>query len=241
MKTNYLISGLAFLLISCAVQVKDASLKRRTFDDVSLNTTLKSELGDKLLSKGEQDFQDAYKIIETPTFKVNTVEYPYKVGDILPFSGSTKEWNLYYLKSDAQKRNTYYNGAVYTNNYYFGIAVNKKNELVVLPFLNSATGALGGLSTKKIEGFKAIKAEYTNSKCNNCFKQEFIFNGKVNNSLKFIYREYIEDFARPAFTQELQYDLNDSSIIGFKGLRLQVINATNTNIEYKVLNSFSER
>mgnify|MGYP001043013533 CR=1 FL=1 len=54
-----------------------------------------------------------------------------------------------------------------------------------------------------------------------------------------MYREYINDMARPAFNQELQYDLNESNIIGFKGLRIEVILATNTKIEYKVLSSFN--
>ena len=46
--------------------------------------------------------------------------------------------------------------------------------------------------------------------------------------------------ARPAFNQDLQYDLNDSNIVGFKGLRIEVIKATNTSIEYKILSSFNK-
>ena len=32
-----------------------------------------------------------------------------------------------------------------------------------------------------------------------------------------------------------------SNIIGFKGLRLEVVNATNTNIDYKILSSFNKK
>lgn len=46
--------------------------------------------------------------------------------------------------------------------------------------------------------------------------------------------------ARPAFNQELQYDLNESNTVGFKGLRMEIVNATNTSIEYKVLSSFNK-
>ncbi|MFY7964353.1 MAG: hypothetical protein ACOVO1_05615 [Chitinophagaceae bacterium] len=67
---------------------------------------------------------------------------------------------------------------------------------------------------------------------------EFIYNGKLNNSLKFTYREYLNDNARPAFTQDLQYDLNEGNIIGFKGLRIEIISATNIKLKYKVLNYF---
>jgi hypothetical protein len=81
---------------------------------------------------------------------------------------------------------------------------------------------------------------FVSDDCSNCFKQEFIFNGKVGNNLKFVYREYINDMAKPAFNQDLQYDLNESNVVGFKGLRLEIIKATNTNIEYKILSSFSK-
>ena len=95
--------------------------------------------------------------------------------------------------------------------------------------------------TKKVDGFKTKSDTFVDPNCTNCFKQEFIFNGKVGSSLKFIYREYVNDMARPAFNQELQYDLNESNIIGFKGLRLEVVNATNTNIDYKILSSFNKK
>ena len=47
--------------------------------------------------------------------------------------------------------------------------------------------------------------------------------------------------ARGAFTQEVQYDLNESNIIGFKGARLEVIEATNRNITYRLIENFPNR
>ena len=70
------------------------------------------------------------------------------------------------------------------------------------------------------------------------FVQEFIYNGRYEDNLKFIYREFSDDLARPAFTQEVQYDLGAGNQIGFKNLLIEVINATNTNISYKVIQSF---
>lgn len=70
------------------------------------------------------------------------------------------------------------------------------------------------------------------------FKQEFIYNGKVGNSIKFIYREFSNDLARPSFTQDIQYDLNESTLVGFKGLKIEILSATNTLIKYKVLSHF---
>jgi hypothetical protein len=44
--------------------------------------------------------------------------------------------------------------------------------------------------------------------------------------------------ARPSFTQDLQYDLSEGNIVGFKGLRIEIIKAQNTKIEYKILSFF---
>jgi hypothetical protein len=70
------------------------------------------------------------------------------------------------------------------------------------------------------------------------FKQEFIYGGKVGTSAKFTYREYIDDLARPSFSQEVQYDLNDGSIIGFKGLKIEILEINNLEVKYKVLSHF---
>lgn len=70
------------------------------------------------------------------------------------------------------------------------------------------------------------------------FVQELLYNGRVGDHLKFIYREFTHNVARPAFTQEVQYDLSESSIVGFKSLRLKVIQASNTQITYELIRSF---
>ena len=53
-----------------------------------------------------------------------------------------------------------------------------------------------------------------------------------------MYREYVNNMARPSFSQDLQYDLSESNIIGIKGLRIEVLKAGNTKIEYKIVKSF---
>jgi hypothetical protein len=73
------------------------------------------------------------------------------------------------------------------------------------------------------------------------FVQEIIYNGRVGSSIKFLYREFSGNIARPAFDQEVQYDLNDSNIIGFKQARIEILNATNTELTYRVLESFPDQ
>lgn len=70
------------------------------------------------------------------------------------------------------------------------------------------------------------------------FIQEFIYNGRVGDSLKFIYLEFSDNLARPAFTQEVQYDLSSSHTIGFRNLRIEILEASNTEITYILINNF---
>lgn len=72
------------------------------------------------------------------------------------------------------------------------------------------------------------------------FTQELIYNGRSGDSVKFLYRELSNSYLRAPFTQEVQYDLNQSKIIGFKGVRIEIIEATNTHLKYKVITSFPD-
>jgi hypothetical protein len=64
------------------------------------------------------------------------------------------------------------------------------------------------------------------------FKQELLYNGKSQTTIKLSYREFNDDFARAAFTQELSYDLSEGSTIGFRGMKIDVIEATNSAIKF---------
>jgi hypothetical protein len=68
------------------------------------------------------------------------------------------------------------------------------------------------------------------------------YSGKSANTLSIFYKEFNETnngaFIRPAFTQEFKFDLGEGNVIGIKGARIEVIQATNTGITYKVLAHF---
>jgi hypothetical protein len=72
------------------------------------------------------------------------------------------------------------------------------------------------------------------------FTQELIYNGRIGANVRFLYREFSNDHIRGPFSQEVQYDMSDGQTIGFKGARIEIIEATNTFIEYKLLSNFPE-
>ncbi len=71
------------------------------------------------------------------------------------------------------------------------------------------------------------------------FKYELLYQGISKNALKLLYREYLNDFARPAFYQDVIYDLESKpTTITFRTVRIEVINADNSRIAYRVLSGF---
>lgn len=68
---------------------------------------------------------------------------------------------------------------------------------------------------------------------------EIIYTGKSGDNVTFVYREYTpDDFAKPAFYQNLTYNLAEGKVIQFRKLQMQVIEADNEKIKLKVLSDF---
>lgn len=72
------------------------------------------------------------------------------------------------------------------------------------------------------------------------FRRELVYSGASKGTVKLLYREFNNDLARPAFSQDLTYDLADGDEIGFRGARFKVLKATNVSIQYIVLKPLNE-
>jgi hypothetical protein len=71
------------------------------------------------------------------------------------------------------------------------------------------------------------------------FQQALLYTGKEGNVIKMTYREYSGNLSNLAFTVDVTYDLSESKTISFRGAKLEVIEATNTSIKYRVINNFN--
>lgn len=116
---------------------------------------------------------------------------------------------------------------------FFGFAQSKKSKNVYKSWYKQ----LWNMNEDKVNIDNITISPFVSEK--GVFKQEFYYNGKIGSQLKFSYRELTEGgLARDSFSQEVVYDLNDGSIIGFKGAKFKVVDATNTTIKYKVVSHF---
>ena len=72
----------------------------------------------------------------------------------------------------------------------------------------------------------------------NSFQQTLIYSGRVGDRINVGYREFSNNSARPAFNNDVEYDLSSSNIIGYKGASIEVIKADNSSITYKLIRNF---
>ena len=154
---------------------------------------------------------------------------------------------LYHIDLEAQSAPLKYidpeKGEVYEAKVYVipGGTNNRRPELSKITGYQSSGYFLSGMGcgVPKLLMQNATKNQVTDIKYP-AFTQELIYNGRVGDSIRIVYREYSNDMARAAFSQEAQYDLSISNIIAFKGAQLKIINATNESIEYQVLSHFEK-
>lgn len=227
-----IVLNLLLLLTACASTLQTVPMKYREYND-STTEVITKDLGEPLITKGseeyikgirlENSYDEVIKKQMNTVFDINIVK-----GDVLYFGGVDKQRDFYF--SQTLKRIGEYD-------YKQGIAINRntKEEFLVLTVVYAQSNYV----VEKTFDIEYTETEFIGKKCSTCFKNELIYNGKQGNIIKVIYREYSNDMARPAFTQNLDYDLGEGDIISFKGCKIKVINAKNTGIQFKILSTFN--
>lgn len=114
--------------------------------------------------------------------------------------------------------------------YFRGIVVPKGRQEVCLSVLGGKAQACRpavGLSRTTVNTYN-----------NTNFQQTLIYNGRVGSKINIGYREFYDDRARPAFSNSVEYDLTDSKIISYREVQIEIIEASNQKIIYRVHRSF---
>ena len=99
----------------------------------------------------------------------------------------------------------------------------------------------GGMSAYCIKNLSEddVEAGETFVYSKNSFQQTIAYDGKSGNILKFNYAEFTDGFAREAFSREFQVDLSEGQVAAYKGAIIEIIEATNMQIKYRVIRNFS--
>jgi hypothetical protein len=217
--------------------------KQINFPELGVSTTL--GLGDTLAAKGYKSFTPAIRFLEEQTITNRTSSVPrswirkgssgklvkkYRViqsGIEISCYSVTREIDAHWNHGQARTIKTR------------GTSDVCEDAAGNFEFMRVFAGYEFVGSGNDFVPFNARLEEYTEVDVTNpSYVQELIYNGRVGRALKFVYREFSGDYMKPAFTQEVQYDLDQSEIIGFKKLRIKIISATNTEITYVLQNNF---
>jgi hypothetical protein len=220
--------GLFGLVLTACSTVKYnyvAETKQISYPD--LNVVTKTFIGDDMVRQGTVASRDVIYFPQTTVvsrgvdFTIHAGEYP-KVGEDQKY--------LFFGLNELNSGVTV--GKSTFADLPVGIRTNKKdNDLCIVT-------VSGGSLCNSNSSFSYQKKNVTYQ---NAFQQILIYNGKVGNKINIGYKEFNNDFARPAFSNNVEYDLSESKIIRYKGAELEIIKATNQFIEYKVYSNFNLR
>ena len=225
--------ALVLILISSFIAscsgTKIVKQTRKSISIPTLNTTCSSELGETLIDKG---FVTSAPSIEVP----NDVNF--RAMTIPPLNYTLGAGSYAALRENSTY--TFFYPTAETSVY------NAPMDLDVGYRMRKSDGSLDGFRSmgpnfygvNPVGEIPAVKYGSVQALNKPSFRQQLIYNGKSGDNLKFLYREFSNSYARAPFSQEIQYDLKESSIIGFKGARIDVIEATNRQIKYRVLANF---
>ncbi|MFC2997601.1 hypothetical protein ACFODO_20615 [Acinetobacter sichuanensis] len=214
--------GLA--LGGCATPKHNYQATPQNISKPPIGSTNEAFVGDKMLEQGV--FLEREALYVPTTFK---------------HSGYTISEG-YYLKTGEDKKGHYFkplnmipNGGnvqkSFINDPFQAVMLNVENQICIVTTLNLR-------SCSKEE--HSAKLSTVGIATDNSFQQTLIYSGKVGNKINIGYREFSSNLARPAFNNDVEYDLSESKQIGYKGALLEIEDANNQSIKYKVLKNFNK-
>jgi hypothetical protein len=221
------------LLVSlCAVLLSSCATPRYNYQPVvqetsqppigSVNT---ANVGDEMLSQGSYSEQDAIRLSKSIRFGM-LGEYTLTPG--------------YYVKTGEDAQSSYYQPAQGTDGGHVQkLAIADPWESIQLTKDGTKISVVTVFHMKVSEPADGVTKTAYHIFSPDSFQQTLIYSGEVGDKIKIGYREFSNDAARPAFNNDVDYDLSQSKIIGYKGARLEILEATNDHIKYKVISNFN--
>lgn len=224
MKKTIAMSLLGLAMVGCSTMPTNYTPTTKQISEPAIGSINTAYIGDKLLVQGTSAERLALYIPHTQKlglgWSVHQGHYP-KAG--------VKDGLEYFMVSGGDGRLTDAFGS--SSNGMGGVAIRKSdNAICGLNLYNKPIGCKTGISYE-------VKNWVTNH--SNNFQQTLLYNGRVGNKVNIAYREFSSDMARPAFNNEVEYDLAESNVIGYKGALIEVIEANNQMIKYKVIKNFN--
>lgn len=221
-----LTSFVVLFLTGCASPTYNYTPLAKDISDPPIEKIVRVNVGEKMLVQGRFTEHDAIFVTEPGSFGL-TGAYTVSKGYFFK-QGEDKDFKFYTPLNSERESGTVKVSVL--ADPFEALAVDKKdNELCGVSIYG---GYMCNDDVKFIYEKKPILSA-------NSFQQTLIYSGKSDTKIFVGYREFSNNIARPAFNNNVSYDLSESNIIGYKGAKVEVIKATNQFIEYKVLSNFN--
>ena len=224
-RTTLLALPVCLLLSACATPKANYIPKTEQISRPPLNTEVTVSVGDEMLRQGVYTEREAIRVTQ-----------PIKMGGFASFT----IFPGVLLKVGEDAKREFFEPSL------DGEGARIEKCALCDPWksvsLNKKTGDIGVITVFNVEVDtkpQGIMRTTHNVASDKSFQQTLIYSGKVGTRIRIGYREFANDIARPAFSNDAEYDLNESRIIGYKGARIEVIEATNQSIRYVVLQNFN--
>lgn len=208
-------------LVGCVSPSYNATSQRSEISKPPIGSINTASVGDQMLVQGIMEEMDALIIHSTKKVSAYTIpagKYALsgqnESGKYFRLLGLNGEFPITRVLADPPK----------------DLMVSSDNKLCVVTVFNA----------KLCGDDQGFDIQNITSTQKDSFQQTLIYSGKVGNKINIGYREFSSNLARPAFNNDVEYDLSESKEIGYKGALLQIIDANNQSIKYKVLKNFNK-
>jgi hypothetical protein len=226
MKNIFLVFLFCFALNGCATPRYNYRPEVNDVSNPPLEAISTAQVGDTMLQQGKYAEYDAILL------KQET-----RVGTL----GSYRFTKGIYIKKGEDDKSEFYLPAGGPNSGQ--VITGTLTDPFQVMRLDKKTGQICGVTIYNLE-VCTKDTDYEKTKypiaVANSFQQTLIYSGKSGNKIKVGYREFSDDLARPAFSNDVEYDLSESKTIGYKGARIEIIEATNEYVKFKVIKNFNQ-
>jgi hypothetical protein len=214
----------------------EAAQRVRQFDYATpeLRTISEPAVGKEAEVEVGQTMVAAYVVRRLPAIQLKTVvsgkAFGFRVEvspGLLPLQGHNSDGDFYQQPSGIGLTTF----GVAQSDGRGGVFVPRQHEAKPELYWSFSTGAGNMAETQDLVFEPAFSDEADGSSV----QRQLVYSGISKGVISILYREFVDDVARPAFSQALTYDLADGDEIGYRGARFKVIKANNTGIRYLVL------
>lgn len=220
MKLVVLISLLT--LVGCATPTSTYRPKETAISEPTIGAVTTVNVGDRMLTQGVSIDQEAIEV--QAAFKPSWA-YTVNAGTYLK-TGASPGQEFFFPKA-GDGGGSVEKAAI--ADPWKSVMVDDSRGLCVVTVFTAAVCEKGAQFFKKS----------TQAMTERSFQQTLIYSGKIGNKINIGYREFSADLARMAFNNNVEYDLNESKVIGYKGAEIEVLEATNRFIKYRVVRNFN--